>query len=190
MTITHLQSLPTVIKKGVFGDQKGCCNNSDFWVWIDAECIWCSGISHNRCGTTLSPSLRKYSISEGSLLYLPFLFLFLFYSIWLYNSDGLQLSLGIRVTLASVMPPFVMSLPLLYPEVPGNGCAQLNLPPCHILLSYITGFDIKIIHQRIQTTCLHASYCHHCNVDFVLFHNVTCYTNYLLSCIHVNTAGL
>ena len=52
------------------------------------------------------------------------------------------------------------------------------------------GFDIKIINQRIQTTCLHASHCHHCNVDFVLFHNVTWYNNYLLSCIHVNNAGL
>ena len=51
----------------------------------------------------------------------------------------------------------------------------------HILL----GFDIKINHQRIQPTCLHTSHCHHysdchyCNADFVLFHNVTCYTNSL-----------
>ena len=43
---------------------------------------------------------------------------------------------------------------------------------------------IKIILQRIQTTCLHVSCCHHCNyyhyrnVDFVLFHNVTCYNNF------------
>ena len=48
-------------------------------------------------------------------------------------------------------------------------------------------FDIKI------TTCSHASRCHHCkyyqycNVGFVLFHNVTCYTNSLLSHIHTNT---
>ena len=27
-------------------------------------------------------------------------------------------------------------------------------------------------------------------LNFVLFHNVTCYTNYLLSCIHVNTIEL
>ena len=34
-------------------------------------------------------------------------------------------------------------------------------------------FDIKVIHQRIQTTRSHASRCHHhnyCNLDFVLFH--------------------
>jgi hypothetical protein len=29
-----------------------------------------------------------------------------------------------------------------------------------------------------------------CNVDFVSFHNVTCCTNPLLSCILVNTANL
>ena len=54
-------------------------------------------------------------------------------------------------------------------------------------------FDMKIIHQRIQTTSSHASHCyhcHHCNVDFVLFHNVTCCANSLLSCIHVNTTYL
>ena len=58
------------------------------------------------------------------------------------------------------------------------------------------GFDIKINHQRIQTTRSHAPRCHHCNychygnVDFVLFHNVRCNTNYLLSCICVNIAKL
>ena len=34
------------------------------------------------------------------------------------------------------------------------------------------------------------SLCHHCNVDFVFFHNVTCYTNSLLSHIRVNTTDL
>ena len=71
---------------------------------------------------------------------------------------------------------------------------SLNLLPCcHISLSYITGFDIGIIHRRIQTTGSHSSHCHHCHycsVDFVLFYNVTCYTNPLLSCIHVNTTYL
>ena len=41
--------------------------------------------------------------------------------------------------------------------------------------------------------CSHSSRCHHyhyCNVDCVLFHNVTCYTNSLLSRIHVTTAEL
>ena len=70
-------------------------------------------------------------------------------------------------TLASVISPSVLSHRLLYP------------------FQYITGFDIKIIHQRIQNTCLHASHCHHssyyhyCNVNFVLFHNGTCYTKSL-----------
>ena len=44
---------------------------------------------------------------------------------------------------------------------------------CHISLPYIMGFDIKIVHQRIQTTPSHTSHCHHChycNVEFVLFH--------------------
>ena len=78
----------------------------------------------------------------------------------------------------------------------GNKCAQFNLPPCcHVSLSYVMGLDIELIHQRMQTTRLHASHCYHhyyCrygNVDFMLFHNFTCYTNSLLSCVHVNTAN-
>ena len=69
-----------------------------------------------------------------------------------------------------------------------------NVPPCfHISLLYIMGFGIKITYSRIQALHLHASRCHHCHyckVDFVLFHNVTCYTNSLLSHIHVNIANL
>ena len=71
---------------------------------------------------------------------------------------------------------------------------SLNLAPCyHISLPCIMGFDNKINHQRIQTTrshvscCHHCSYCHYCDVDFVLFRNVTCYTNSMLSHIHINT---
>ena len=67
---------------------------------------------------------------------------------------------------------------------------SLNIPPCcHISLSYTLAFEIKTIHQRIPITRSHTSrchYCHYCNVDFELFHNVTCYTHSLLSCIHVN----
>jgi hypothetical protein len=57
-------------------------------------------------------------------------------------------------------------------------------------------FYIKVNYRRIQTThlhtsrCHHCEYCHYCNVDFVLFHNVTCYNNFLLSRIHVNTTSL
>ena len=88
-----------------------------------------------------------------------------------------------------------MSLLLSYhPETLRNECSQFE---SHFLLScflpiYVY-FDNKIHHQRIQTTRSHASrcqYCHYCNVDFVLFHNVTCYTNSLLSHIHVNTVEL
>ena len=58
------------------------------------------------------------------------------------------------------------------------------------------GFDIKIIHQRIETTCLQASHCHHLSLLSLLslfqcwlcVINVTCYTKSLLSCIHVNTS--
>jgi predicted glycosyltransferase involved in capsule biosynthesis len=72
---------------------------------------------------------------------------------------------------------------------------SLNLPPCcHISLSYIMAIDIKIMNQSIPTTRSYASscchYCHNCNVDFVLFHNVTCYTSSLLLCIIVNIAYL
>ena len=71
---------------------------------------------------------------------------------------------------------------------------SLNIPRCcHISISYVKGFDIEIIHQGIQITCSHTSYHHHfhyCNVSFVSFPNVTCYTNSLLSCIHVNTTYL
>jgi hypothetical protein len=74
---------------------------------------------------------------------------------------------------------------------------NLNLPPCcHIPLSYTSKLDIQIIHHGIQTMCSHSSCCHHCpyyhycNIDFVLFHSVTGYTNSPLSCIHVNTLDL
>ena len=71
---------------------------------------------------------------------------------------------------------------------------SLYLPPCcHISLLCIMVFDNKLIHQRIHTTHLYASRCHYrhyCNVDIVLFHNVTQSTNSLLSYIHVNIAYL
>ena len=67
-----------------------------------------------------------------------------------------------------VMSPSVMSLPLLYSKTVGNGCARYKPPLCcHIFLSYITSYDIKISHQRVQTTHSHASHGHHyhyCNV--------------------------
>ena len=114
------------------------------------------------------------------------------HSIW-----NMQLG-GDAYTLTSVMSPLVLSLPLLYPETLWNlNVLTLNLPLCcHISFLHITCFDIKVIYQRIQTTCSYASCCHHCHycyycsVDFVLFHNVTCYMNPLLSRIHVNNIDL
>jgi hypothetical protein len=74
---------------------------------------------------------------------------------------------------------------------------SMNLTPyCHVSLSYIMDFVIEISHQGIQTTRSHASRCHHyndyhyCNVDFVVFHNVTCYTNSLSLRIHAKTTEL
>ena len=68
-------------------------------------------------------------------------------------------------------------------------CSFIIPACCRISLPYITGFDIKIIHQRIQTTCL-SDYHHYCSIDIVLFHNVTCYINNLLSHILVNSTDL
>jgi hypothetical protein len=99
-----------------------------------------------------------------------------------------------QYTLASVTSPFVISILLLYFETLGNGCAQFKSPsllPHFPLIHH--GFDIKLFHQRIQTTHSHTSCCHHCqycNVDLVLFHISIRYTNSLISCIHVNTVDL
>jgi hypothetical protein len=74
-----------------------------------------------------------------------------------------------------------------------NGCARFGFPSLlsHLpALSYTMSFDIKTIHQSIPTTCSHASHRRYCNVDFVSFHDVTCYTNALLSCIYVNITNL
>ena len=84
---------------------------------------------------------------------------------------------------------------LLYLETLENICSQFKSPSP---LSYFAPilyhiFVIKLIYQRIQPTSSHASRCHHChccNVDFVLFHNVTYYTNPLLSHIHAKIAQL
>ena len=92
------------------------------------------------------------------------------------------------------MSPYVCHSLYYIPKPQGTNVLNQNiLPYCHILYSYITYFDFKLIRQRSQTTRLHVScyhHCHYCNVDFVLFHNVTCYTNSLLSCIQVHTTNL
>ena len=100
-----------------------------------------------------------------------------------------------KYTLPSIIiSTSLMSLLLFYPETLGNKCWQFEFHSlCHIFLPYIMGFDIKSNHQISQTTCSHAlrcyfcNCCHHCDVDFVLFHIVACYINPLVSRIHVNT---
>ena len=95
-------------------------------------------------------------------------------------------------------PIGVGGLPFSYTPNPREWIIfSVNLTPCcRVSLPYIMGFDININHQRIQTTRSHASRCHHCNhchyynVDFVLFHNVTCYIDSLFSRFHVNTTKL
>jgi hypothetical protein len=94
--------------------------------------------------------------------------------------------------------PFVISLPSLISWSLKEWMFSIQkFPPCyHITLSYIMGFDVKIIHQRIQTLRLHASHCHrcqyghYCNVDYVSCHNITCYTNSALAHLHVHTTNL
>ena len=69
-----------------------------------------------------------------------------------------------QYTLTSVMSPSAISLLLLCFETLGNRCAQFKSPS---LLSHFPlichGFDIKIFHQRIQTTHSHTSHCNHCH---------------------------
>ena len=69
----------------------------------------------------------------------------------------------------------------------------LNLTPyCHVSLHTSRPLTLKYT-KKIQTMHSHASICHHCNycnVDFVLFHNVACYTHYHLLGILVNTTKL
>jgi hypothetical protein len=62
----------------------------------------------------------------------------------------------------SVRSPAIKSIPLLYAQSLGNGCAQFkslsllsHYPPI-----YDGVFYIKVIYQKIQTIRLHASRCH------------------------------
>ena len=111
---------------------------------------------------------------------------------WLPPSHFLFTWVNGDYTLTRKISPSIMLLSLSYiSKSYRTDVLNLNLPPYyHISLPYVMGFDIKVIHQRIKTTHSYASHCHYSNVDFVLFHNVTCYNNSLLSCIHVNTTCL
>ena len=59
-------------------------------------------------------------------------------------------------TQTSAISPSLTSL-LLYPKTQGMYILYLNLPPCcHISLSYITNFDIRVIHQEFKPhACTH-----------------------------------
>jgi hypothetical protein len=57
-------------------------------------------------------------------------------------------------TLSSIIPPSIMSLPLLYLETLGNRHAQFITPSLLSHLALINHkFWLVVIHQRIQTTC-------------------------------------
>ena len=88
--------------------------------------------------------------------------------------------------------------PSLVSRNPRRRMCSINLPPfCHTSLPYITGFDIEITTKEFKPHAATHHFCHHssltllyCNIDFVLFHNVTYYTTSLLSRIQVNTTDL
>ena len=69
-----------------------------------------------------------------------------------------------------------MSLPFYMLKLYGMDVLSSNLYLyCHIFLPYIMGFDIKVIHQRIQTTCSHASCCYH-YVIIIIVMLLLCYS--------------
>jgi hypothetical protein len=97
-----------------------------------------------------------------------------------------------------VMPPSIMSLFSHIPKPLGMNVLSLKLHSCcHIFLSCIMGFDIKIFHQKEFKPHAHT---HQVVIIVIIviiamltsyyFHNVTCYTISLLSRIHVNNANL
>ena len=87
--------------------------------------------------------------------------------------------------------------PSLISQTLGNGCSQFNLTPYyHISFPYITCWILKQTiqeikpHARTHHAVINSNSCHYYNVHFMLFHNITCYTNSLLSRIHVTTTKL
>jgi hypothetical protein len=91
-------------------------------------------------------------------------------------------------TLNSIISNSLMLLFLLYLKNPRKHIFSIYISLLIVTCSSnISCFPtLKVIHQRIQTTHSRTSQYHHYDVDFVLFLNNTCYTNSLLSRIHVN----
>jgi hypothetical protein len=95
----------------------------------------------------------------------------------------------LKYTINSAIPTTLMSLFLLYPTTLWNRCSQFKtqflfshfLPLCH-------GFEINPKHTLTHIMLSSFSCCHYCYVDFTLFHNVTCHTNYCLLCICINSS--
>jgi hypothetical protein len=91
----------------------------------------------------------------------------------------------------SIPWPLWRLLLFLYPWTLGSGCAQFKPPS---LLSHFPPIYHGFWHwnnpPKTSNHALTRIHCHYCNVDFVLFRNVTCYTDSLLSCIHVDTTDL
>ena len=94
-----------------------------------------------------------------------------------------------QYTLKSVISTFLMSLLSLISWNPRERMSLLVI----MYPSRISWVLRLVNHERSQPTWLHAPRCHHCsycrycNVDFVLFHIVTCYTNSFLSRFLVDT---
>ena len=102
------------------------------------------------------------------------------------------LAIDVNLNLHNATPSLISHNPR------GTDALSLDIPPCcHISLPYITSFDTKIIHQRIQNQMLACITLLSLKLLsllqcwlFLLCPNATCYTYSLLACIHVDTKNL
>ena len=82
------------------------------------------------------------------------------------------------------MSPSQMSLYLLCPKALGKVRPCFQSPSCcHISLPYIMVSDIKVTHQRVQTTFSHASHWHHVIIAMLtLCYFITTHATLILYC--------